>query len=275
MTLIAVAARADSVTDGGTPLGLQPGAPAGSYSLSGFDNINPYNGSLNFALPLMSIGGRGGAGYRMVLPIEQKWRVETIVTYLILYEDGGGPPLPDPQVTYHYMAMPNWWTGIKPGYGPGVMHGRLAQWDSQVCSDSTMRAAYTLTRLTFTMPDGTEMELRDKQTNGTAASVGICDTAGLNRGKLFVTADGSAATFISDQAITDYIYVPSGGNDLFYPTGDLLLKDGTRYRIECGTVDWIRDRNGNKTTFPYDSFKRMTWAYDSHERRRGEVYRRA
>src|SRR6266516_2537100 len=50
-------------TDGGTPLGLQAGTPAGSYGLSGGDNVNLYNGALNFTLPLLSIGGRGSAGH--------------------------------------------------------------------------------------------------------------------------------------------------------------------------------------------------------------------
>ncbi|MGI8918299.1 MAG: hypothetical protein ACR2H6_06825 [Pyrinomonadaceae bacterium] len=34
------AAQAQSATDGSTPAGYTAGAPAGSYSLSGFDNIN-------------------------------------------------------------------------------------------------------------------------------------------------------------------------------------------------------------------------------------------
>jgi hypothetical protein len=63
-----VPVRADS-TDGKTPLALQPGAPAGSYALSELDNINPYNGSLNFRLPLLNVGGRGTAGYTMTLPM--------------------------------------------------------------------------------------------------------------------------------------------------------------------------------------------------------------
>jgi len=192
--------HADS-TDGKTPLALQPGTPAGSYALSDFDNINPYNGALNFQLPLMSIGGRGAAGYTMTLPIEQKWRIHTTPIYLIVYEEGGGPPLPEPQTTYLHFPTANWWTGIKPGYGPGVLQGRVAQFDVQVCPDTTMRANETLTRLTFTAPDGTEFELRDSKTGGTAASVGICDQTGFNREKIFVTADGSAATFISDQNI--------------------------------------------------------------------------
>src|SRR6266851_5790441 len=41
-----------------TPLAMTPGAPAGSYALSGFDNVNLYNGNLNFSLPLLKIGGR-------------------------------------------------------------------------------------------------------------------------------------------------------------------------------------------------------------------------
>ena len=261
----AVLVRADS-TDGSTPLALQPGTPAGSYALSEFDNINPYNGSLNFSLPLLSIGGRGTAGYTMTLPIEQKWRINVTAIQLIVYNDGGGGPLPEPQTTYHYFPTANWWSGIKPGYGPGVLQGRVAQFDAQVCPDSTMRAAATLTRLTFTAADGTEFELRDAKTGGTPKSVGICDATGFNREKNFVTADGSAATFVSDTDVVDYITVPNAGNDLFYPSGYLLLRDGTRYRFDSGKVTWLRDRNGNKISFNYDSFKRATVIKDSLNR---------
>src|SRR5713226_2537132 len=45
-------------TDGATPTGTTPGTPEGSYELSGFDNINPYNGNLNFHLPLVQLSGR-------------------------------------------------------------------------------------------------------------------------------------------------------------------------------------------------------------------------
>jgi RHS repeat-associated protein len=261
----AVPVRADS-TDGKTPLALQPGAPAGSYALSELDNINPFNGSLNFRLPLLSIGGRGTAGYTMTLPIEHKWRIHVNPIYQYVYDDGGNGPLPEPQVSYLYFPTANWWSGIRPGYGPGVLQGRVAQQDAQVCPDSTMRAAITLTRLTFTAADGTEFEFRDAKTGGTAMGVGLCDQTGFNREKLFVTADGSAATFISDTNIVDYITVPSTGNDLFYPSGYLLLRDGTRYRFDNGTVSWLRDRNGNTVSFTYDAFKRATVIKDSLNR---------
>src|SRR5678815_3216032 len=72
---VTVTSQTTSSTDGSTPLGLQPGAPAGSYPLSGFDNVNLYSGSLSFQLPLLNISGRGGATMPVLLPIEGKWRV--------------------------------------------------------------------------------------------------------------------------------------------------------------------------------------------------------
>ncbi|HSE16491.1 MAG TPA: RHS repeat-associated core domain-containing protein [Pyrinomonadaceae bacterium] len=267
-TFHAVPVRADS-TDGKTPLALQPGTPAGSYALSELDHINPFNGSLNFRLPLLNIGGRGTAGYMMTLPIEQKWRIHVTPIYLYVYDDGGNGPLPEPQVSYLYSPTANWWPGIRPGYGPGVMQGRVAQLDAQVCPDTTMRAVMTLTRLTFTAPDGTEFELRDAKTGGTAMGVGICDQVGFNREKIFVTVDGSAATFISDQNIVDDILLSS---DVFSPSGYLLLRDGTRYRFDNGTVTWLRDRNGNTISFTYDAFKRATLIKDSLNRQVAITY---
>lgn len=46
-------ANAQAATDGFTPEGLKAGAPAGSFQLSGFDNVNYFNGNLNFTLPLL------------------------------------------------------------------------------------------------------------------------------------------------------------------------------------------------------------------------------
>lgn len=69
-----------SSTDGSTPLAIAPGAPAGSFPLSGFDNVNLYNGHLNFRLPFLQVNGRGDARYSMTLAIDaRKWRVERLV----------------------------------------------------------------------------------------------------------------------------------------------------------------------------------------------------
>lgn len=66
---------------------------------------------------------------------------------------------------------------------------------------------------------------------------------------MFVTADGTTATFISDDVITDKYLV----NDYapFTPSGYLMLANGMRYRILNGFVQWLRDRNGNQVTFTY------------------------
>jgi len=42
-------------TDTTTPLALSPGSPAGSYALSDFETVNPYNGNLSFHLPLIRV----------------------------------------------------------------------------------------------------------------------------------------------------------------------------------------------------------------------------
>src|SRR5215208_6896160 len=123
------------------PLALSPGAPSGSYALSGLDNINLFNGNLNARLPLMSIGGRGQAGYTMSLPIEQKWRVEQYV---------------DSYSQEHNYPDANWWGGLEPGYGPGVMQGRRGGDSLQQCGYEPYDSYFfnTLTRFTFTAGDG-------------------------------------------------------------------------------------------------------------------------
>lgn len=233
-----------TATAGWTPLALQPGAPAGSYALGDFDNINLFNGNLNFRLPLMRVGGRDRAGYTMMLPIEQNWVVQTVAV----------PTCNQSGCTYYesdyrYIANPIWWTGLRPGFGPGVLQGRQAGSDeTTVIGCASPFFTRTLTRLTFTAPDGTEIELRDAQTGGEPLQGAGC-FGGPSRGKIFVSADGSAATFVSDAEIFDERQ-PHFPN-VIYPSGYLMLRDGTRFRIDSGKTSWIRDSNGNKTSFTY------------------------
>src|SRR5678816_2352771 len=76
LLFLATAASGQTETNGSTPVGLSRGTPAGSYALSGFDNVNLFNGHMNFHLPLMKVGGRGHGGYTMMLPIEQVWTAQ-------------------------------------------------------------------------------------------------------------------------------------------------------------------------------------------------------
>ena len=241
---------AQRITDGSTPLGVAPGAPTGSYALSDFDSINLYNGSLNFRLPLVKIGGRGGAGFTMVMRIEKKWLVDK--------EPGLGQP-------NRYTPNPNWWglDGQEPIYSVGKLEMRQGGSRDFINSNPCGYIhSQTLTRLTFTAPDGTEFELRDQSTNGRPDHP-TCSSGGLNRGRVFVTADGSSATFVSDADISDYIYDNPAN---IPPSGYLMLRDGTRYLISGGRVMSMRDRNGNKVTFAYDGAAQLTSITDSLNR---------
>ena len=98
---------------GTTPAGLAPGSPAGSYSLSGIDDVNLFNGNLNVNVPLMTIGGRGGAGYQMVYAANRnRWLIEA-------QEYGFGSVRNIPNI--------GWWGSADPNYTPGIMQGRGAE----------------------------------------------------------------------------------------------------------------------------------------------------
>jgi RHS repeat-associated protein len=244
--------QTSSATDGSTPLGLSPGAPAGSYALSGFENVNPYNGNLNFHMPLRGVEGRGDANTTSMLTIDAKsWSVKHRPV-------GDGESLDSP--------TQNWWAP-KPGYGPGLLVGRQSGFGTWGCGFNGKRYIQTLTRLTFSTGDGTEYEFRDQLTGGQPATLSSpCSNPTPSRGTVFITADGSAATFVSDATISDTPYILNETSSLIYPSGYLMLRDGKRLRIDGGNVTWIRDRNGNKLSFTYDTNHRVLTITDSLNR---------
>jgi len=249
LLMSAVGALAQSATDGSTPVGHSPGAPAGSYSLSGFDNINFFNGNLNFSLPLLQMQGRGGTGHAIQLKIERKWTMNK------------GPAF--------FYAFSSGWQEIEAGYGAGALEGRLVVVGSlDECVQGA--EAETLVRLTFTAPDGTEYELHDQKTNGASGLTiysGNCTLQGTpDRGRVFVSSDGSAVTFVSDANITD-------ANGAAFPAaGYLMMRDGSRFRIDAGKVTWMRDRNGNRTSYEYTN-DQLSRVVDSLERSATITYR--
>jgi YD repeat-containing protein len=148
------------------------------------------------------------------------------------------------------------------------MEGRVVTWGTQQCPDGTEYPALSLIRLTFTSSDGTEYELRDQLTGGAPEPVpgypGCPAQQWFQRGSVFVTADGSAATFVS--CALDGTPIPLFDSTIGYPSGVLLLRDGTRYRIDSGLVSSMQDRNGNRLTFSYDPNGRVTRIVDSLNR---------
>lgn len=183
-----------STVSGGTPPGLSPGAPAGAYPLSGFENINIYNGHLSLSFPLLTIGGRGEARYTPVLRISAKpWIVNANILALT----------PSAGWYWSQYAVPEFWQPNDPGYGPGVMYTRPGGKDPHVFSQADPRYVYNdnLTRLTFTAADGTEYEFIDQYNEGQYGGPGG------GRGRVWTTRDsGISATFVSDTDSTLSIF---------------------------------------------------------------------
>lgn len=85
LSLISIALFAQIITfgqtniEGGTSKLTQPGSPVGSYSISGFESVNLFNGNLNFNLPLAKVGGRGKANTSINLMLDSaKWDIKKI-----------------------------------------------------------------------------------------------------------------------------------------------------------------------------------------------------
>ena len=234
-------------SNGKTPSGMAPGSLAGSYPLSGFENINLFNGNLSFHLPLLTVGGRGSVSSTIMLGLNTKdWRVNHFHRVM-----------PDESEIDWYTPTQSC-TGASSGYGPGYVTGKRTGIFTYSDFSCGTRYSKTLSRLKFVLPDGTEYELRDQSTGGEPKSVaGYACNSGFNRGTIFVTADGSAATFLSDAAIVDNGTLAGGCGGGFSVSGFMLLRDGTRYRIDNGLITWIRDRNGNKISYTYDGTGRV------------------
>lgn len=242
-----------SATDGTTPASLASGAAPGAQGLSDFERINIFNGNLAANFSILNVGGRGRAGYAITLSIEQRWRSV----------NGSFDPFHDGNLIYYSAAEANWWTGLKPGYSPGVVQARTVSSEPWPCDPHVYSGTFyasALTRLTFTSPDGSDHELVDSQTNGAPHVFGVCGFTTYSRGTVFVSNDGSGTTFIADQAIVeDNTTFGIGG-----VTGVLIFSDGTRYRVEGGLVKSIRDRNGNQVvltygTNPQDAITQVAW----------------
>lgn len=222
-------AQTFSSIDSSTPAGLALGG-SGSGGTD-FGSISPFNGALNYTIPLLQVGGRGQAGYTISLPNNARW----VMTHTVGSQEEtwnspgsgiGGP--------------------IESRYMPGVVYGRKNSSGSN-CGPSEPVSYSTQTRLTFVMADGSEVDLVSL-TKGGGQLIAYCGGSVESRGTVFVSEDGSGMKFVSDTEIFDGGFGPV----TFAPSGLLHFRDGITYRIDNGRVSRISDRNGNKTTFTYD-----------------------
>lgn len=302
------------------------GDQQGQRSIGDYDQIGLFDGDLNFAVPLINIGGRGSASASLFLNIRQPiiqrgsywfpsyhpvssngYEQVCNVNYITTTATYGNQTVTysEPYITdcnnvttwqAHYVG--NWLEAawlyprelpeIGPGYGPGKFYGiveRIGE-ATAVSSGSIVgninQQAVGGTRVTFRfdLPDGSSHTFVDTETKGAYSSWDIVSGAPTcpTRGRNFVSVDGSSMTFVSDDTVsscgTIYTSPTSYVDGAIYqlPTGHLLGNDGTKYRIENGLIKWIKDRNGNKTSFYYDTIGRLIKAVDSLEREVDIVY---
>lgn len=213
--------------DGFTPSGLG-GAPTGEI-----DQVDLFTGALKLRIPLLQIGGRGTVGHTLYFSPDRPWAVGSerrIVSCL-----------PSNICTYTdlYYVSRNFEIETKPGF----VFARHVGIDNQQCNGFDAGLDSMLTRLTFVAPDGTETEMVDATYNGQVKDRTSCLT-GHSRGTVWYSTNGSGMTFISDTPISDMISF-----DVKVVSGNLMMRDGTKYRIDRGSLTSIRDRNGNTITF--------------------------
>ena len=249
---------AQSSLDKGTPAESKPGTSTPStYAPDKLETVNLANGNLSMNLPLVSIGGRGSGSLTLGLSYNSKvWSTEH------QKEDQGvdpaGSPLP---YLHHYYAWYDHASMESPnrmalGVGWSISLGpalkvRKVNIGPHKCSDNRNTCyQWVLTKLSLVMPDGAEVEMRDQLTQGAPHWVGSAPAFSTDRarGRVWLSGDGSAATYVTD--------VDNGvvNNQL---NGWVFLADGTRIRMETDTgglsarFTRIVDRNGNLIVVDY------------------------
>ena len=233
-------------TDNGKKSGFLAGFP-----LNGLDSVNLYNGRVSFTLPIATIGARGGASYQPTVSISRTFVMRSFKNWSFAGSHWMEPVYRTISEGYSdSMDFSNFRAGLL----PAVIIGRRTR-DNHPSPEIPFlgNPCRTLTKLHVRMA-GREIELRDVMTNG-EPHFDDTGTLSFNRGHQFHAVDGSGTLFISDSPIADETCTDNGwaamnGNNVLFPSGILMMKDGTRYRFVEGQPKWMRDRNGNTLRFP-------------------------
>jgi RHS repeat-associated protein len=234
----------------------------GSYISADLGTINLSNGSLNFSLPLGSVGGRGfwvplslnysskvwsaGSGTDTKPDVEPTFPPKKPLSGSVVYAmyDAAADVIDE-----KYRVAPGWTIGAQPMLKAEIIG------INPVPNDC--RFYYKLTKLTLVLPDKGEIQLRDDLTNGAPLPVPVgqgCNYRDGNRGQRWHATDGSGIVFVSDDA---------NGVVNGVLNGVVITADGMRYRFASiystpplepsglARCTSITDRNGNKVEITY------------------------
>jgi RHS repeat-associated protein len=258
-------AKAQNSSDRGTPVDSRKGQSTQStYARDKIETVNLANGNFSLSIPLATIGGRGSASFTLALSYNSKvWTIQSDRNGV--YTENGAEGTPrniysaiydniQPEEYEPYLAkLGSGWSiltspGIKArmiGIDPLTTGCNHFTDDQRDCGFK-----YALTKMWVTLPDGSQLELRDVNTQGAPALTtdltdGYHYLKDRDRGRIWRSIDGSNIIFVRD---TGYPVGQIGGGNEF-PSGWVFLTDGTRLRMEQGVCSKIIDRNGNFITF--------------------------
>jgi RHS repeat-associated protein len=244
--------QAQNQYDKGTPPQFAAGVSSfGSYTSADIGTVNLSNGALNLKLPLGVVGGRG-----MSLPITLNWSSK-IWSASIDYDAEHGPGrggLDDPNPSMvplayaEYNAAENYASfnsRLEAGWTIGGMPfitQRVIRINYTDINPQGPCYHWTLPKISFTTPDGGEIEFRDDNYDGAPLPSSDCGgwTAIASRGHRWHATDGSGWIYINDS--------DNGAAGRFPDlTGVIISSEGTRFYIGGGGVCYlIKDRNGNQ-----------------------------
>jgi RHS repeat-associated protein len=246
--------------DGATPHALKAAEPSSTYPLSNLDEINYYNGTVSFTLPLLSIGGRGEVSHTVLLGIKPpQYSVDASFNSDDTSINGTNARYFDTQ------GHLNGYHPYDPGYGPGILMVKSSVALPIACSGSNPSYVYqqSFVHLVYATSGGAEYELYD-QNFGFGGGLLTSDSADCGpapgydpgRGTTFKDRNGQGLWFEATGPIYDaFVVPPAGGGDATFPSisisGTLYFPDGSRSIIDNGRTMSKIDRNGNTISFQY------------------------
>ena len=266
ITVFALAsyANAQNSNDRGTPADSKKGQSTQStYARDKIETVNLANGNLSLSIPLATVGGRGSASFTIALSYNSKvWSTESERNGVFTENGAQGTPRniystifdkaqPEDYEPYMWKLGGGWSILTSPG-----IKLRMSGIDPLTigCNHFTdgqrdCGFKYALTKMWVTLPDGSQLELRDVATQGAPARTTHLDDnyhylEDRDRGRIWRSVDGSGVIFVRD---TGYPVGQIGGQNEF-PNGWVFSSDGTRLRMDQGVCSKIIDRNGNFIT---------------------------
>lgn len=236
--LFAICAFAQDSNRLGTPAESKGGvSTVSSYAPDKLETVNLANGNLSINLPLVRIGGRGSAALTIMLSYNSKlWSGET-QKQLITDTYGGTQIITRIGTRFKQsVAGEELVAGWKLSGIPRIKskYIEIDPYSTGCIFQEGVCYKYALTKMWLTLPDGSEVELRDELTNGAPYLRPSQYSGDRYRGRVWKSTDGSFITYVQD--------ADNSAN------GWVFLADGTRMRFLNGTCHQIIDDQGNVLT---------------------------